>query len=66
MAKLKTDWVLFLTILLKPSADQQSGLEKLLQQQQNPTSASFHKWLTPEQYGDQFGASAADAAQIAA
>ena len=57
---------LFLTILLKPSADQQSGLDRLLQQQQNPASTSFHKWLTPEQYADQFGASAADTAQIAA
>ena len=57
---------LSLTLLLKPSAAQQSSLEQLLQDQQNPASANFHKWLTPEQYAGQFGASASDTAQIAA
>src|ERR1017187_1637243 len=57
---------LSLTLLLKPSAGQQSSLEQLLQDQQNPASASFHQWLTPEQYADRFGASASDTAQIVA
>lgn len=57
---------LSLTLLLKPSADQQSSLEQLLQDQQNPSSASFHHWLTPEQYADRFGASTSDTAQIVA
>lgn len=55
---------LSLTLQLKPSADQQSGLDQLLQQQQNPAAKSFHQWLTPEQYADRFGASATDIAQI--
>jgi len=54
------------TLLLKPSAGQQSSLEQLLQDQQNPASASFHQWLTPEQYAGLFGASTSDAAQIVA
>jgi uncharacterized protein (TIGR03437 family) len=57
---------LSLTLLLKPSTDQQSSLEQLLQQQQNRSSASFHQWLTPEQYADRFGASTSDTAQITA
>ena len=57
---------LFLTLQLKPSADQQSALQQLIQQQQNPASSDFHRWLTPEQYAGQFGASSSDTGQIAA
>ena len=57
---------LSLTLLLKPSAGQQSALDQLIVEQQNPASASFHQWLTPEQYADRFGASASDTGQIAA
>jgi uncharacterized protein (TIGR03437 family) len=57
---------LSLTLLLKPSADQQSGLDQLIQGQQNASSLSFHQWLTPEQYAGRFGWSASDAGQIAA
>jgi uncharacterized protein (TIGR03437 family) len=57
---------LSLTLLLKPSVEQQSGLDQLLEQQQNPSSTSFHQWLTPEQYADRFGASTGDTGQIAA
>jgi uncharacterized protein (TIGR03437 family) len=55
-----------LTLQLKPSDGQQTGLEQLLQDQQNAASASFHQWLTPEQYADRFGASPEDTAKIAA
>jgi uncharacterized protein (TIGR03437 family) len=63
---LESGFPMSLTLLLKPSAGQQSGLEQLLQDQQNSASASFHQWLTPEQYADRFGASPGDAARIAA
>ena len=36
-----------------------AGLQALLQRQQDPTSADYHKWLTPAQFGARFGASAA-------
>jgi uncharacterized protein (TIGR03437 family) len=50
------------TLVLKPSADPTS----LLRDQQDPASARYHKWLTPEQYADQFGTSQADLDQITA
>ena len=55
-----------ITIHFKPSADQQEALRRLLSDQQNPSSPQFHKWLTPEQYADRFGASASDMAKITA
>ncbi len=55
-----------ITLTLKPSAAQQTDLNQLLAAQQDPTSASYHQWLTPEQYGARFGVSAGDLAQIAA
>jgi subtilase family serine protease len=40
--------------------EQQSRLDALLPQQQDRTSANYHKWLSPEQYADRFGLSTAD------
>jgi uncharacterized protein (TIGR03437 family) len=54
------------TIDLKPSAGQQASLQQLLADQQNPASADFHKWLTPEQYADRFGVSQNDVTRITA
>jgi uncharacterized protein (TIGR03437 family) len=51
-------------LFLKPSDAQQAALEQLLEAQRNPSSPSFHRWLTPEQFADRFGASAADLAKI--
>jgi uncharacterized protein (TIGR03437 family) len=55
-----------ITLLLKSSSTQQSDLDQLLAQQQDPNSPTYHKWLTPEQYADRFGASNAEIAQIVA
>jgi hypothetical protein len=38
----------------------QQGLEELLQQIQDPTSANFHQYLTPEQFTEAFGPTAQD------
>ena len=54
----------YITMMLHPSAAQQSALQQLLQDQQNPKSTSYHQWLTPEQYADRFGVSTSDMAQI--
>src|ERR1700733_10438958 len=54
------------TIYVKPSTSQQPALEQLLAQQQNPASAEYHKWLTPEQYADRFGLSQNDVNRITA
>ncbi len=54
------------TFELQPSAAQKADLEQLLAQQQDPSSANYHKWLTPEAYADRFGASSDDVAKIVA
>ncbi len=43
---------------------QQVALNQLLADQKNPASPSYHQWLTPQQYGAQFGLSADDIAQV--
>ncbi len=52
-----------LTLNFKLSAGQQADLNQLLSDQQNPSSANYHHWLTPEQYAARFGMSDADLAQ---
>jgi hypothetical protein len=47
-------------LVLKRSAEQESALEKLLDDQQDKASPSYHKWLTPEQFGKQFGPADSD------
>ncbi|HUK17387.1 MAG TPA: protease pro-enzyme activation domain-containing protein [Bryobacteraceae bacterium] len=55
-----------ITLLLKPSSAQQADLEQLLQQQQDPASSSYHRWLSPEGYASRFGVSSGDMAEIVA
>jgi subtilase family serine protease len=54
----------YITMQMKPSAPQQAALDQLLQQQQDPSSPNFHKWLTPEQYADRFGLSPNDVEKV--
>jgi subtilase family serine protease len=49
---------------LQASAAQQADLKQLTAQQQDPQSANYHRWLTPEQYADRFGAAPADVAKL--
>lgn len=42
-------------LVLKRSPEQESALEKLLSDQQDKSSPSYHKWLTPVEFGKQFG-----------
>ena len=39
---------------------QEAALQAMLKAQQDKTSPSYHKWLTPTQFGQQFGMSRAD------
>lgn len=50
----------YVTLMLKP----ESSLESFLAEQQNPSSPNYHRWLTPEQFGDRFGLSAGDIAKV--
>ena len=43
-------------LVLNPSPQKQAALEGLLDAQQDPRSPFFHQWLTPEEFGTQFGA----------
>ncbi len=54
------------TLQIKLSASQQTDLQHLLAAQQNPNSPDFHRWLTPEQYADRFGASPQNISSITA
>ena len=47
-------------LVLKRGSDQEASLQNLLVQQQVTSSPSFHKWLTPDQFGQQFGPADAD------
>lgn len=51
-------------LTLAPSAEQQAALEELLVDQQDSHSPNFHQWLTPAQFGAQFGVSDADIQSI--
>lgn len=51
-------------LVLKRSAQQQSALDSLLAEQQDPNSPNYHKWLTPAQFGAEFGPSDQDIATI--
>ena len=56
----------YITLLASPSPSQQKALDKLMAEQQDPTSPNYHKWLTPEEYGSQFGLSQNDIKKITA
>jgi subtilase family serine protease len=47
-------------LLLERSTEQEAALQHLLHEQQTKSSANYHAWLTPEQFGKQFGPSDAD------
>ncbi|HXN46927.1 MAG TPA: protease pro-enzyme activation domain-containing protein, partial [Bryobacteraceae bacterium] len=53
-----------ITMHFKMTAAQQADLDRLLESQQDPSSPQFHQWLTPEEYADRFGLSAADLSRI--
>ena len=43
------------TLVFRRSEAQEAELQQLLKAQQDPTSSSFHRWLTPESFGQRFG-----------
>jgi pseudomonalisin len=51
-------------LLLAPDAAQQQDLDELVAAQQDPDSAQYHQWLTPEEYGSRFGVSATGLALV--
>jgi trimeric autotransporter adhesin len=53
-------------VVLKRSSAQESALKQLIADMHTPGSASYHKWLTPAQFGEQFGASDQDISTVEA
>jgi hypothetical protein len=47
-------------LLLQRSPEQEAALQKLMEEQQIKDSPNFHKWVTPQQFGVQFGPANAD------
>src|ERR1035437_2853662 len=50
---------------LNGSPEQEASLQQLLAEQQDPPSPQHHAWLTPEDFGVQFGGAQADLDAIA-
>ena len=53
-------------LLLQRSPVQEASLTHLLDDQQNKSSRNYHAWLTPEQFGKQFGPADADIQAVTA
>lgn len=47
-------------LVLKSSPEQETALEQLLAEQQDPASPHYREWLTPQQFGERFGLSQQD------
>ncbi len=53
-------------LVLKRSDEQESALRTLIDDQQDKASPNYHKWLTPDAFGKQFGPSDQDVQQVTA
>ena len=49
-----------MVLLLQRSPEQEVALKNLVDQQQSSTSPNYHQWLSPQQFGQQFGPADAD------
>jgi subtilase family serine protease len=52
-------------LLLKRPAGTQAALDRLIGELYNPASPRFHHWLTPQEFGAEFGPAAADVQAVA-
>ena len=53
-----------LTVLLARPPQVQQALDQFLQNQQDPASPDYHRWLTPVEFGQRFGVSLHDIAAV--
>jgi hypothetical protein len=53
-----------MSLILRGSPAQEAALQTLLAQQQDPKSPNYHKWLTPQQFGQLFGPSDQDIQKV--
>ena len=52
----------YVTLLLKPDP----SIEPFLDNLQTPSSPTYHRWITPTQFGDRFGLTRSDMAKVVA
>src|SRR5438105_12550509 len=52
------------TLTFRLSAAQQADMDRLLSEQQDRSSPSYHKWLTTEQYATRFGMTQNDLVKV--
>jgi trimeric autotransporter adhesin len=55
-----------LTLILKRSNERELALRQYLQDAHMPGTASYHRWLTPDEFGQRFGAADSDVAAVTA
>ena len=55
-----------MTLTFSRTAAQQAELDRLLAAQQDPSSPDYHRWLTPEEFGNRFGLANADVQLVGA
>ncbi len=53
-------------LVLQSSAAQQAALDALVEAQQDPSSPQYHEWLTPAEFGAQFGVGSSELALVTA
>ncbi len=53
-----------LTMRFRMTDQQQQDLQTLLKQQQTPGAAQFHRFLTPEEFGERFGPNSQDVDKV--
>lgn len=53
-----------MVLLLKIDPEKQAELDRLVAEQQDPSSPNFHRWLTPEDFGTRFGRSPEEIATV--
>ena len=51
-------------MMLRRSQTEELDLEQFISSQYNPRSGEFHKWLTPQQFGERFGPATQDLRKV--
>lgn len=53
-----------MVLMLQRTPQKEAQLQKLLEAQQTKSSGNYHKWLSPEEFGNQFGPSDMDLQRV--
>jgi subtilase family serine protease len=51
-------------MMLRRGEQQQLALQQFMERQYDPRSADFHRWLTPQQFGTEYGPSSGDIQKV--